>query len=491
MYQVIIFTGTGSRDLNLRIGAIRAIGAYRIATELRNHGYTVKVLDYTAQLSSDPEYFQKVFDKYVSKETLWVGISSTFLEDPKTNYFLDRLLGSAEVWAKLKSDYPKLKIVYGGSRAYKTVPGVDIYVEGYADTTVVELTKSLNNKLSSIQYNRSAGEVRVTSDKTAASFDFYNSRSEFTPEDYVHWGAGLPIEIARGCIFKCSFCAYPLNGKNKKDYLRNLDILREELEYNYAQYGVTTYHFSDDTFNDYTEKLELLYENVVRKLSFKLRFAGYIRLDLVQSHPEQIELLKALGIRGAFFGIESLNHKAASFIKKGGDPESKLEFAHKLRELWPDTLLSAGLIVGLPYDTRDKLEEWLPLTYNNTSPFHTVNINYLGLDFSKSKVWRSDIEDNPTKFGYIELDNDRGWYNAFSDLTREEVIKIAKHHKDAAAAAKKHLHAQEYVKWVNLGYSHKEILSWSPALGKDFAAFPDCKDRWRNIINQYKTNILK
>jgi radical SAM superfamily enzyme YgiQ (UPF0313 family) len=28
----------------------------------------------------------------------------------------------------------------------------------------------------------------------------------------------LPIEIARGCIFKCKFCSYPLNGKQNLDF---------------------------------------------------------------------------------------------------------------------------------------------------------------------------------------------------------------------------------------------------------------------------------
>ena len=89
MYHAIIFTGldVGSRNY------FRPLGAYRIRTELESKGYKVKVIDYFHNLKD--EHIETALDKYVGKETLWVGFSTTFFNTSellaKRSPFFERL----------------------------------------------------------------------------------------------------------------------------------------------------------------------------------------------------------------------------------------------------------------------------------------------------------------------------------------------------------------------------------------------------------------
>ena len=65
--DVLIFTGTGDNLWQ------RSIGAYRIATELRNHNYTVQVVDrFPEMIRYDHDIFKQIIDKFVGPNTLWV-----------------------------------------------------------------------------------------------------------------------------------------------------------------------------------------------------------------------------------------------------------------------------------------------------------------------------------------------------------------------------------------------------------------------------------
>ena len=81
--NVVIFTDYSAR------GFVRYAGAYTIATVLRKHGYTVQVIDHF--LLAGPKRIHAAIDKFVGKETLFVGFSTTFM-----NLFGDYITASRE-----------------------------------------------------------------------------------------------------------------------------------------------------------------------------------------------------------------------------------------------------------------------------------------------------------------------------------------------------------------------------------------------------------
>ena len=68
--QVVIFTEV------CHGGFGRYAGTYRVATELREAGYTVQVVEFFTQWREDQ--IIKIIDKFVTKETKLIGFSCTF-----------------------------------------------------------------------------------------------------------------------------------------------------------------------------------------------------------------------------------------------------------------------------------------------------------------------------------------------------------------------------------------------------------------------------
>ena len=90
-YNVLLFT-----DQIARFWHIKALGAYRVANELRNHGYTVKVIDYAGLWVADSSLLLKILNNLIGPNTLFVGFSTTFFGIPE--------------WLKKDSDLPRKKI---------------------------------------------------------------------------------------------------------------------------------------------------------------------------------------------------------------------------------------------------------------------------------------------------------------------------------------------------------------------------------------------
>ena len=429
MAQVILCAGISF------LTYMRPVGTYQLANILRNEGYTVQVIDSFPYIAK--KGYQTVidlFEHFVQEDTLWIGFSTTWFKkldgtnsdlDPSAVYkdvksIVDNtVLFSNEELTYIKravlKKSPKCKFVIGGGRAIMghfkpealpfidSGPYIDCYIEGYADTSVVKWTKFLEGKNPFMQIKRNPDlSYRIDDDHKAATFDYNNHKFTWDERDLVNPGEALPMEIARGCIFKCNFCAYPLNGRKKLDYLKDPAIILDQLVENYERFGTTKYWFLDDTFNDSPEKLEILYNQVFSKLKFKLNFNAYMRLDLMNAHPHTIELLQASGVGGFSLGIETLNHEANKSIGKGISRDKIISTLLKIKDTCPDAYVDAQFIMGLPHDTDASIRNWVTEVLDKDFPLTQAKILPLSLTSYKvvQNIWTSDFEQHPEKYGY-------------------------------------------------------------------------------------------
>ena len=427
---------------------MRPVGTYQLANVLRNEGYTVQVIDNFPYIAK--KGYQTVidlFEHFVQEDTLWIGFSTTWFKkmvgpgavvDPGHVYkdvqsiVTNTVLFSNDELSLIKESVlkrsPKCKFVIGGGRAVmghfnsedlpyvSSGPYIDCYIEGYADTSVVKWTKYLEGKNPFIQLKKNLdGSSRIDDDHKASTFDYNNHKFTWDDRDLVNRGEALPMEIARGCIFKCNFCAYPLNGRKKLDYLKDPAIILDQLEENYDRFGTTKYWFLDDTFNDSPEKLEILYNQVFSKLKFKLNFNAYMRLDLMNAHPHTIDLLHASGVGGFSLGIESLNYESNKSIGKGISRDKIISTLQKIKDTCTNAYVDAQFIMGLPHDTEASIRSWVTEVLTPEFPLTQAKVHPLSLTSFKvvQNIWTSDFEKYPEKYGYTfpKSDNLAHWVN--------------------------------------------------------------------------------
>jgi radical SAM superfamily enzyme YgiQ (UPF0313 family) len=281
----------------------------------------------------------------------------------------------------------------------------------------------------------------------------------------------LPIEISRGCIFKCKFCAFPLNGKTKGEWVKHTEILKEELIENYENFGTTEYIFADDTYNDSVDKITDLYENVFSQLPFKIKWTAYLRLDLMYRFKESADILYKSGIKNIMVGIETNNDISAKAIGKGLDFDKQISYIQELKSKdYKDILISSGFIYGLPYDTRDSingLHNWL---LSKDNPLDNWAVTTLGINppdktFNKNNF--SDIDINYEKYGYVIADElkankQMNWQLPNQNLSFEQCSVLSTNTLDQSITLPNYKAGSfVYPRFRSMGISEEELTSKS------------------------------
>ncbi len=445
----------------------RSLGAYQLAHFLREHGYSVQVIDFTDYMSG--EELLSTTKQFVSEKTLAIGISTTFytVNDTKNKFINndndkyefstlpENILSTIN---HLKEEFPQLKIVAGGakSEAASNIPVIDTVIHGYAEDRFLDYlnnlpTNSKHKKAKTFQIQSENSCPRVIStDPLNKLFSIEKLSHRFTKQDCILPGETLPLEVSRGCIFKCSFCAFPLNGKSKLDYLRDPELIKDELIHNYENFGTTNYFLSDDTFNDSTEKLYRLHK-VITSLPFKINFVTYLRLDLLNAHKEQISLLKEMGLASPFFGIESLNQKSASVIGKGMNVDKSKEFLLDLYyNHWKEEIpITCSFIIGLPYETKETIQNTYDWVRNTP-----INSIFFPLALTHKSFYKSEFDTNHAKYGYT-MDVDTGYWEN-ENFTFKEATDLAESYNQELMRKNDYPSSWFLITLLNHGYTLEE-----------------------------------
>jgi radical SAM superfamily enzyme YgiQ (UPF0313 family) len=487
-YHGIIFTdsigfGTG----------LRPLGAYCIANELRSHGYNILVINYLHKI--DFILVLKLLEKFISEDTLFLGYSTSLFPSTfsKDGFLPIPIENFQSINTRAKAINPKLKIIFGGANSKRLTGynlgkkdslGVDYVMHGYSEQMIIDFVKNLENNLPQNTSKSIYGLGEIEYDHTGKLFNFQQSKHTWVEEDLIGTTEALPLEVARGCIFKCKFCAYPLLGKNPKDnsYIKLEENLREEIIENYQKFKTTTYFIVDDTFNERTDKIEMMLR-IRDSVKLDLNFVGYNRLDLISRRPEQLGLLKQLNFDGMFFGIESMNYESAKSIGKGLRPEEIKDTLYRIKSEFPSCSITGGFIIGLPHETRETLDQWMPWVIDRNAPIDSISV--VGLGLSNSTHTQSEFASNPEKYGYIPIDPYGGWKsNTWTSLECQTMAdKIT---QDAIDSGRSKVPVFMAVNMLKLDYNF-EYLKNLPM--KDLST-NDMRHRMRNFVSLYVQKLL-
>lgn len=399
MYDVILFTdNTDSMQIAI------PLGAFKIASVLRKNGYKTLVINHLSKFKLDE--LKYILDICISDNTKLIGISSTFMKS--TDY---QVLGPNDIFPQgkefekeiveyIKQKNANIKFALGGA---KTTPmlnnkSIDYVFMGFSEDSIVNLLDHLSKGTTLNNSHKNIYGIVVVDDRTAKLYPFCEDEMVWQATDIVNHKV-LPIEIGRGCIFKCKFCSYPLNGKKKLDYIKNAEVIKQELEHNYNNFGIEHYFIVDDTFNDSIEKL-LQIKNAISQLNFKPKFWCYARLDLICVKPETLDILYDIGIRAFYFGIETLNEKTGRIIGKGYNRQKQIEMIQHIREKYPDVSLHGSFIAGLPEESLDSLQETMVQLEEGIIPLNSWMMKPLYIRKDTTIGFLSELDSNYEVYGY-------------------------------------------------------------------------------------------
>ena len=375
----------------------RTAGAHRIATHLRQLGWDIEVLDFLMSWSLDQ--LKEFTTSRINCKTKFIGFGGTF---PIWSNTLD------EYFKWIKEKYPSIYIIAGGqiSNLYKIQ--ADWYIDGFGEKAIVALLKHLTGtSTEKLKFQIfSNGRKIIKGNLDYPSFPMKSLLIKYEDRDYIIENETLITELGRGCIFNCKFCNFPILGV-KEDHSRDADDLYTELQDTYDRFGVTSYHLSDETVNDYTEKLAK-FSSAIKKLSFKPTLVGFARADLFAKRRQDWDIMLEMGFIGHHYGIESTNIKSLKVIGKGMDPEKLLFGLLEGRNYFRTNGAYKGqvsLIAGLPYETPDSLEYTLNWFDSN---WYTENVMVFPLYIPKNNGQDtvSKLTFEWQKYGYRETRRD-------------------------------------------------------------------------------------
>jgi len=472
----IIFSGF-QPEMGPHMGSIQppfimpAAGAYRLRTYLSMHGYDIEVIDYMCMFTTD-ELIKLVKDRYT--DDMWfVGFSVTF--DQRSNVIL---------WRQLRALYPKLKIIVGAPEPRKetfilneeAAKNIDMLFYGHAENSLLEYCKFLSGERPDWPSSRTDNGLEyVISDDRFPYKEYSDMSIQWMPDDPVKFVRAVPMEISRGCIFKCKFCRFPMIGKKKYDYVRSVDNMAGEFRRNWEMFGIRSYLFADDTLNDTNQKLDDIAE-AIRLADVDVTFSAHIRYDLLWSNPEMIDKLCDLGMHTAVLGIESFYEPARKAVGKGLTNDQIIHILGRFKKAKHDLFINNNFIIGLPGESVEhiyKTAEWL----DQQDHAYIDGWHWNPLSINKQEHLTSEFERHPEEHGYTVNEDQYYWHSKDMDSIKAKSMAVE---LNANRDRTSRLYSFINTDLLAMGFDITDPIFRLPVDQKDYCGRP------LEIINAYK-----
>jgi radical SAM superfamily enzyme YgiQ (UPF0313 family) len=399
----------------------RPLGPYQIAWHLRQHQYNVQVIDFIFKFTE--EQTLRLIERHMTPNTKVLGIGFMIsLYNPAMGTIVNKF---ENILRAVKKRYPWVKIIVGGpsgsywAKLHRNGSLFDYVFTGHAENSTLALFEHLYRNAPHPQFEIIDGNKFIKETFAFPQeklFDISECKHTWDDKDCIQPNETLPLELGRGCIFKCKFCRYPHIGKNKRDFNRSMECVKHELIDNFNKWNVTNYYMLDDTFNADQERLKE-FADMVETLPFKIRYVTYLRPDLISAHPESAHLLLNSGLTGAFLGVESLNAESCALIGKPWSAKNAKDFIPKLiHDTWQDKVgVQIGLICGLPPETYNDCNNANQWCIDNNIPgwiWHALHV-----ERNAHTEYKSEFDVNAEQYGFkwIVRNGKTIWQTDFCD----------------------------------------------------------------------------
>src|SRR3989344_2600196 len=337
------------------------IGLCYIAAVLEKEGYSVKI--------HDPIPTRKGFSKEIndSLEEVKPDVVAFTCTAPQEDPSFEQ--------AKLTKEFnPNILTVIGGplisSDGERIIKNqyMDVAVQGEGEITFLELIKSFEEEIGfrdikGAIYKEGNKVIKNPPRELIQDLDSlpFPARHLLDMEWYSKknsmirgcWMRTTSLMGARGCPFKCIFCASPKTLGNSVR-LRSPDNVLDEIEELISKYKIEAIKATEDVFthdikwvNEFCDKI------IERKLDIKWDCQSRVNASAI--NLETLKKMRKAGCIQVEFGVESGSQKVLNTIKKGVVIEQTIEAFDLCREAGIRSM--ANFIIGHPYETYEDIEK--------------------------------------------------------------------------------------------------------------------------------------
>ncbi|HEY7790404.1 MAG TPA: radical SAM protein [Vicinamibacterales bacterium] len=234
----------------------------------------------------------------------------------------------------------------------------------------------------------------------------------------------LDLMMGRGCVYKCTFCAYPTLSSVR---FYSAEYLVEQVQYMHREFGIDSVYFTDSTIGNNRRLITAFSEGMIRSgLARHVEWHANIRPN--QVNEEILTLMWAAGCRFLFYGFESGSQRVLDLMAKGckvGDNDKAARLHERLGFPY-----HASMLLGFPGEREEDIQETLAFMRRYTPPSMGVNwyvplpgspdydtLKAQGaLDVGDPKLWRTIGEVNSARV-YAEVPEAR-FRELFSEAER-------------------------------------------------------------------------
>lgn len=245
---------------------------------------------------------------------------------------------SFEVEAFLQS-HPAVKGIMMGEGEQTFCELCDYYTQIVSEQ---EKSEDALESILGIAYRRQNGEISVNPWRPIMSMSeipfCYDKMADFSNRIIYY-------ESSRGCPFSCSYC---LSSVDKKLRFRDLELVKEELQF-FIDQKVPQVKFVDRTFNCHHEHAMEIWQYILEHDNGVTNFHFEISADLI--NEEELLLMKQMrpGLIQLEIGVQSTNEVTIQEIKRTMKLERLKDVVQKVKS-FGNIHQHLDLIAGLPYE---------------------------------------------------------------------------------------------------------------------------------------------
>ena len=409
-----------------------------IAAFVRQHGYSVGIIDASAENLSPEETAERITG--LNPALAGVVVSGT---NPSASTM--NMPGAGAILKALKIRNPGIKTLLAGlhpsSLPERTLKEeeVDFVCQGEGFHTVLNLLKALKagggndydingiwRMKDGAVVSRSRDElIRNLDDLPFVAWDLlpmekYRAHNWHCFQDIKNRQPYAVIYTSLGCPYKCSFCCInSIFGKSGIRYRSPRKVV-EEIGILVEKYGVKNIKILDEMFVLNEPHVNEICD-LIKERGYDLNIWAYARVDTI--NPRLLKKLKGSGFNWLAFGIEAGSQKVRDGAAKGRfNTDAILKSAKMTSDA--GIYIGANYIFGLPEDDMGTMKETLDLAKELNCEYSNF---YAAMAYPGSQLYAEAIKDGArlpdTWLGFSQYGEDT-LPLATKHLTSAEVLRF-------------------------------------------------------------------